>query len=82
MAVRNTSGQAAVPRDSEPGADGVADLLPQQERALFATLAAHADLDVPAVEAHGVEAQPDELGNPESAGERQVEHGAVADPQA
>src|SRR5207245_10808968 len=68
--------------NGEPGAEGGADLLPQQERALLAPLAAHADLDIPPVEAHVVEAQADEFGDPQPAGEAQVEHGAVPNPEA
>ena len=68
--------------NGEPGAEGVADLLPQQKRALLAPLAAHADLDIPPVEAHVVEVQADELGDPQPAGEAQVEHGAVTNPEA
>src|SRR5205823_5120170 len=68
--------------NGEPGAEGVADLLPQQKRALLAPLAAHADLDIPPVEAHLVEAQADEFGDPQPAGETQVEHGAVTNSKA
>jgi hypothetical protein len=73
VAVRNSSGQAAAP---------VADLLPQEERTLLASLAVHADLDVATVEAHVVKTQSDELGDTQSAGETQVEHGAVANAEA
>ena len=74
-----TGGSAS---NGEPGADGVADFLPQEQSALLTAFTEHADLDVAPVEAHAVQAQPDELGHTEPAGETEVEHGAVANAEA
>src|SRR5216117_2907507 len=72
-------GHVHVASNRKPCSQAACNSFPESKDALFPSFSHHEDIDIARPKRRIAEFESDEFGNPKTAGERQVKHGAIAD---
>jgi hypothetical protein len=79
LRIQEELGHSGLATDSQPGSQAASDLLPERQNALLSSLAPHEHIRVGTAEGHVVEAQADDLGHTQAAGQGEMKQRPITD---